>query len=345
MEDCDSSGAEHVRGGCHGRRRRKWGDGSSRRPRQPNHLDARCQGESLDVRSLRQLDSRDVAHHALQCRRHLLAQLRRRIHDFPAEPAAQPGADVVQLAAVDAVVHHHFHAQRLDKRRGIAEQCTQIRSQLRAIGRQRLQIQQAQVRVGQHLDRANRNRIAQRRRQFGPHRVGKKPAGRFVAQVLQQTEQVPGRQVAANDHVALSVVTDRLAETHLGKLGHDLPVQPLLVGGQITRGDPNAQRNALRRVVRKLIIRRLEQDRFDPQVVENREDVLGGNHALEPLGGGIEDVEVVVGQALPLEADFLQEGFEHAELPHTLIAVGADAVADLDVDLLGQRRVRDLGRR
>ena len=69
---------------------------------------------------------------------------------------------------------------------------------------------------------------------------------------------------------------------------------------------------------------------------------LRRDRAVEPLGRGVEDVVIVVRPANLLEADVLEVFFEHAELADAFVAVGADSVADLNVDLLGTRRVRDL---
>src|SRR5207248_1889188 len=81
----------------------------------------------------------------------------------------------------------------------------------------------------------------------------------------------------------------------------------------------------------------------DARVVEHREHVARRDRAGEVLGGRVEDVEVGVLARGGDESEPLQVRLEGAELPDALVAVGPDAVADLNIQGRRSRRVLDLG--
>ena len=144
--------------------------------------------------------------------------------------------------------------------------------------------------------------------------------------------------------VAAGVVTQRFAEADQFQLSHRLAVEELLLNRNHPAAEGDANRHRLLGRIGIGVARRREEDVEHSRIVEQVQHVSGRDRAGEPLGVRVEDVEFAVGIVLARidEAESREVLFEFQELPDALVAVGADAVPDLDVEVLRTRRFLDL---
>ncbi len=105
----------------------------------------------------------------------------------------------------------------------------------------------------------------------------------------------------------------------------------------------DADRNGVLARVRVRIPAWREENVQHAGVIEYSQDVFRRDRSREPLGGWVEDVEVAVGVVLPsvVESEPGEILLQVQELTHAFVAVRTDAVANLDIDLLGPRRLLD----